>query len=320
MTTPFPPPSGYPAHPYGAPPAPMPTPGHGQPPGAKLNLFAVLSVPFALLSPPAGAVLGHLGLGRIKRTGERGRTLALVGVVLSYLLCVALVVGLVLWLTRAEGDQPAADTTTAADGGSVSSTSPDAALLDGDELGALLNQPFGDRYSTPVTGGQHGLEDFKTADPNHAKCTGVVYPRARSTYRDLPVQTYAFQRWSTPIGSGTVMFVEEAAVAMDSAADAQQVLQRAITEWRECDGITFDALTSDGRPDAPQPIKDVRVTDSMITAIVGNVQSARALSVKNNFVVESVVVMDKWSTPRAGSATIETAGSDVVTAIRDKIN
>ena len=62
------------------------------------------------------------------------------------------------------------------------------------------------------------------------------------------------------------------------------------------------------------------MTDSMITAIVGNVQSARALSVKNNFVVESVVVMDKWSTPRAGSATIETAGSDVVTAIRDKIN
>ena len=69
------------ADPYPQPPvisAPPP------PPRQKANTFATLSVVFAFLFAPAGAVLGHLGLAQIRRTGQRGHDRALIGLTLSY--------------------------------------------------------------------------------------------------------------------------------------------------------------------------------------------------------------------------------------------
>ena len=57
------------------------------------NTFAVLSPIMAILVPPAGVVLGHLALPQIRRTGERGWLAAICGLVLGYLMCVALLVG-----------------------------------------------------------------------------------------------------------------------------------------------------------------------------------------------------------------------------------
>ncbi|MEW2478454.1 sensor domain-containing protein [Mycobacterium sp. NPDC049093] len=59
--------------------------------------MATLSVVFAFLFAPVGAVLGHLGLSQIKRTGQRGRDRALVGLSLSYTLIVVAVAALVIW-------------------------------------------------------------------------------------------------------------------------------------------------------------------------------------------------------------------------------
>jgi Domain of unknown function (DUF4190) len=53
----------------------------------------VLSPTLAILVPPAGVVLGHLALPQIRRTGERGWLAAILGLVLGYLLCAALLVG-----------------------------------------------------------------------------------------------------------------------------------------------------------------------------------------------------------------------------------
>jgi hypothetical protein len=50
----------------------------------------VLSPILAILVPPAGVVLGHLALPQIRRTGERGWLAAICGLVLGYLMCVAL--------------------------------------------------------------------------------------------------------------------------------------------------------------------------------------------------------------------------------------
>jgi hypothetical protein len=76
------------------------------------NTFAVLSPIMAILVPPAGVVLGHLALPQIRRTGERGWLAAIWGLVLGYLLCVALLVG-AIWLavsshTRSTQATPAA--------------------------------------------------------------------------------------------------------------------------------------------------------------------------------------------------------------------
>src|SRR6185312_13149968 len=95
------------ADPYPQPPiiSAPPTP-HSQ----KTNTFATLSLVFAFVFAPAGAVLGHLGLAQIRRTGERGKDRALIGLTLSYAFIVVAVVALVAWLVvggREAGRSPA---------------------------------------------------------------------------------------------------------------------------------------------------------------------------------------------------------------------
>jgi hypothetical protein len=67
------------------------------PPELNHNTLAVLSPVFAVVLPPAGAVLGHVALAQIKRTGEQGRTPAIWGLILGYLLTAVLLIGLILW-------------------------------------------------------------------------------------------------------------------------------------------------------------------------------------------------------------------------------
>ena len=113
-----------PADPFGAPTGP-PTVSYAQP-AAELwqfapadaspprqsppyNTFAVLSPILAILVPPAGVVLGHLALPQIRRTGERGWLAAIVGLILGYLLCVALLVG-AIWFAASGHTRPTQST------------------------------------------------------------------------------------------------------------------------------------------------------------------------------------------------------------------
>lgn len=48
-------------------------------PATRVNTYATLSVIGALVLAPVGIVLGAIALRQIARTGERGRSLALVG-------------------------------------------------------------------------------------------------------------------------------------------------------------------------------------------------------------------------------------------------
>ncbi len=66
----------------------------------------------AILVPPAGIVLGHLALPQIRRTGERGWLAAILGLVLGYLMCAALLAA-AIWFawsshTRSTQATPAA--------------------------------------------------------------------------------------------------------------------------------------------------------------------------------------------------------------------
>ena len=68
----------------------------------------MLSPIFAVVVPPAGVVLGHLALPQIRRTGERGRTAAIAGLVIGYLMCLVLIAALIWWLIS---DSDSGDTT-----------------------------------------------------------------------------------------------------------------------------------------------------------------------------------------------------------------
>jgi hypothetical protein len=88
--------------PFGAPPvsaqAAPPHPGPPAAPPGEANTLATLSVVFAFVFAPAGAVLGHLALWQIKRWPQPGHRRAVLGVTLSYVFIVAAVLALIVWL------------------------------------------------------------------------------------------------------------------------------------------------------------------------------------------------------------------------------
>jgi hypothetical protein len=90
---------------YSAPPAPSSQPA---------NTLATLSLVFAFVFAPVGAVLGHLGLAQIQRTAQPGRRRALAGIVVSYAIIAVVVVAVTAWVilrpntTTASGGPPAA--------------------------------------------------------------------------------------------------------------------------------------------------------------------------------------------------------------------
>jgi hypothetical protein len=96
---PFGGPAGPPTISYAHPAAELSqfAPAYASPPtqSPPYNTFAVLSPIMAILVPPAGVVLGHLALPQIRRTGERGWLAAILGLVLGYLMCVALLASLI---------------------------------------------------------------------------------------------------------------------------------------------------------------------------------------------------------------------------------
>src|SRR5437899_1862868 len=87
---------------YGAPTGLQPPP----PPKTPYNTFAVLSPVLAVVVPPAGVTLGHLALPQIRRTGERGRGAAIAGLIIGYLMCLALIAAAIWWAGADSGSSP----------------------------------------------------------------------------------------------------------------------------------------------------------------------------------------------------------------------
>lgn len=104
-----------PQNPYAQQQNPYAAPGAYAPAGyqpyaqrPKTNVLAILSIVFAfggiiiwplvILTSPAGAIMGHIALGKIKQSGEGGRGLALAGVIGGWIMTglFILIVGLVV--------------------------------------------------------------------------------------------------------------------------------------------------------------------------------------------------------------------------------
>lgn len=104
-----------------------PTPSPGQPlsaPGGEVNTLATLSVVFAFVFAPAGAVLGHLALSQIKRLRQPGHRRAVLGLTLSYVFITLAVIALIVWLLLGNHGkhQGAANPTAAAPPTAIRST------------------------------------------------------------------------------------------------------------------------------------------------------------------------------------------------------
>ena len=69
---------------YSLPPATPYAPA-GAPLEERTNVLAIVALVAAFVVPLVGIICGHIALSQIKRTGERGRALAIWALVLGYL-------------------------------------------------------------------------------------------------------------------------------------------------------------------------------------------------------------------------------------------
>jgi hypothetical protein len=79
---------------------------HDDRPRGDPNIAATLSVVFAFLFAPAGAVLGHVALAQIKQRPQPGRDRAVVGLTLSYVFILVAVIALVVWALTMSNNPP----------------------------------------------------------------------------------------------------------------------------------------------------------------------------------------------------------------------
>jgi eukaryotic-like serine/threonine-protein kinase len=240
---------------------PRQPPPHEQP---ETNTLATLSLVFAVVFAPAGAVLGHLGLSQIARTGQRGRDRALIGITLSYVVILIAVVTLVVWAVSGTGAPSTtagpAPTTSAAPVTTTSAapatTTPVEAPIkfDGGTLPAVL-LPLD---TLQQVGDDPGLTQLYTAE-------GLVEPRPEfGSYSDtsclgsylrgtsygfganLPLRYVGTDAININPGRQAGKQIRQGAAAFASDAKAQKAFDDYVAMWRTCAGQSTQFTPNSG--------------------------------------------------------------------------
>ncbi|MEV0672495.1 sensor domain-containing protein [Mycobacterium sp. NPDC050441] len=243
-------PSGQ-QYPYGGPP--MVPAGPPQSPPDEANTLATLSVVFAFVFAPAGAVLGHLGLSQIKRTGQRGRDRALVGLSLSYALIVVAVAALVIWaVVPSSSSTTTAETSTRTTAPVTTTTTPaPPPLVTGAQLPALLPSLA---EMQEITNNPQLVVDEKPQTIGLPPAPHRYIPEECSSsfgmFTPLPYENSGYLK----IASATQyqspkpdMQAAEGVATFADAAAAQRAFAHYLELWRGCAGKTFTWTIPDGR-------------------------------------------------------------------------
>ncbi|CAM3179504.1 sensor domain-containing protein [Mycobacterium colombiense] len=277
-----------------------------------MNTLATLSVVFAFLLAPVGAVLGHFALRDIRRRGERGRNRAMVGLTLSYAFTVIAVVALVLWVTLGDnhaGQSTAHTTATGAMKPSATTPAPpepavtaeglQSLVLTGEDVAGLIKAPG--MYVNKTWTQTHELQPGDSFDP--PECTQAVFNGLTASYRDSGYRAI----YGVDLGQHTNGFphgVSEFVAAFDNAAAAKAFATGAVNQINGCAGkqLTYShggisGIYSVGTPVQTGPVTSVKSTlgtvqDNGRTTDVGgqHTSALRALAAKANVVVDVDVI------------------------------
>ncbi|MDO3239940.1 sensor domain-containing protein [Mycolicibacterium fortuitum] len=246
------PPGQYPSPgqpPFGGPPM-VPA---GPPPRDEANTLATLSVVFAFLFAPAGAVLGHLGLSQIKRTGQRGRDRALVGLTVSYTLIVVAVAALVIWaVVPSSSNTTTAETTTTQTTAPVTTTTTTTPapppLVTEAQLAGLLPSPA---EMQEITKNPELVAEDKNMDvglPNTHTYSPVECASSFSMFTPLPFENSGYRKTAGVAQfDGSDMEAYEGVAMFADAAAAQRAFAHYVELWRGCAGKTLKWTIEDGR-------------------------------------------------------------------------
>jgi hypothetical protein len=257
-----------------------------------VNIFATLSVVYAFVFAPAGAILGHLGLAQIRRTGQQGRQRALVGLTVSYVVIALTVVGLVLWATLAaiSSNQTATPTTATTAPPPPPTVAPNdlARLLPG--LSDVRNITRDPDLAVGQTWDHVGRHD-REGRIDRTECRGSIDPGATDAYNVEAVFGYRASEFSDTRFPQNSMQVIAGVAALRDAPAAQTQLTNLLSGWSQCGGsdVTLtlpssQALTfSLGVPtDAGNGVTTMEVTTKGLVPR----HSVRAVAAKDNVVID----------------------------------
>ena len=292
--------SGGPNEPYDsdwfqASPYPQPPIIWAPTPARPINAFATLSVVFAFLFAPVGAVLGHLGLSQIRRTGERGRERALIGLTLSYVFTLVAVAVLVIWTVV--GMRPGGSSTVA--------TSPPAAtssvssvpeqplvtaaqlprlLLSLDEVQHAVNAP--NLAKVDDTAALIGTEGFTVTPP---ECLSALFASTKQAYQHSPVRGI-FSRAITGDGHYGMVILNETMSTFENMSAATSLVSQLSGDWQGCAGksVIVAGKGSTITLDVGQPVENgtvMTLQNSMEGSLPG-FSSNRAIVAKANVVID----------------------------------
>ena len=271
--------------------APPPPPFH--PP---VNALATLSLVFAFVFAPAGAILGHLGLAQIRRTGELGRDRALMGVTLSYAFIALTVVALVAWATFAATRAATSPNRTAAPASTTTASAPQLPMVAPQAAGTVL--PAVDALKN-ITGDENLQAGQAWDHPNRSndegtidrpECWGSIGPGSPNAYNLDAMSGYHAQEFTdTRTLLSSVEVIQAVAVFHDVPA-AQSQLAKVLTGWRQCGGATVNVTIPTGQTipfdlsapaDAGNGVTTMDVTHKGI-----RVRSVRAIAAKANVFID----------------------------------
>ena len=292
--------SGGPNEPYDsdwfqASPYPQPPIIWAPTPARPINAFATLSVVFAFLFAPVGAVLGHIGLSQIRRTGERGRERALIGLTLSYAFTLIAVAVLVIWTVV--GMRPGGSSTVA--------TSPPAAtssvssvpeqplvtaaqlpklLLSIDEVKHAVNAP--NLAKVDDAAALIGTEGLTVTPP---ECLSALFASTKQAYQHSAVRGI-FSRAITGDGHDGMVILNETMSTFENMSAATSLVSQLIGEWQGCAGKSVN-MAGQGNTitlDVGQPVENgtvMTLQNSMEGSLPG-FSSDRAIVAKANVVID----------------------------------
>lgn len=79
---------------------PPPAPSYA--PAAKWNVLSIVSLVTSIIGLSlVGVITGHISLSQIKKTGEQGNVLAIIGLILGYIGLVTAIILIIVWVVFA---------------------------------------------------------------------------------------------------------------------------------------------------------------------------------------------------------------------------
>ena len=204
-------------------------------------------------------------------------------------------------------------------------------LLGRSALSRIVKEPVElDPRFPPLFGGPEVLAG---AAPGWSEnCLGVAVMMHGGAYRSANVKGVALTTWRPNAGSAaTVTRVQEGAISLRTAADADALFATFSRQWQECDGKTVPV--SGGSLPLEVQVSHVQNAGPVVAATIAmrwttpalfsppSLPAARALGVRDNCLIE--VEVDMFGAPGAAPGSqgdIDSSALDIAQVMRDKVN